>query len=120
MTATLRTRDLPSCVSSATGGAPQSPEPSSPRPFPRTAGLPPGSAPADPYAFARQFPDRWMAFLHAHYRDPVHVAYELGVTEKGAQKWWHGVGGPKGDLVALRAARQHPEGAVVYLFGGAA
>lgn len=55
----------------------------------------------DPLAFYRAFPDRWMAFLHAHFRDPIHVAFVFGVSDKAARKWWEGVGGPQGDKVGL-------------------
>jgi hypothetical protein len=48
-----------------------------------------------------EFPDLWMAFLRGHFPNPVAVAYHFGVTERAAEKWWNGVGGPRGDKVAV-------------------
>lgn len=47
------------------------------------------------------FPDRWMAFLRANFPGPVAVAYHFGVTERAAAKWWDGIGGPRGDKLAV-------------------
>lgn len=55
----------------------------------------------DPFEVQRKFPDRWMAFLHAHFSGPAQVGFTFGVTEKAAEKWWHGMGGPQGAKVAL-------------------
>lgn len=55
----------------------------------------------DLHRAAAAFPDQWMAFLHAHFQNPVAVAYHFGVTERAAAKWWEGVGGPRGDKVAV-------------------
>lgn len=54
--------------------------------------------------FYADFPDRWMEFLRAHFPSPIAVAFHFGVSERAAEKWWHGIGGPRGDkvLVALR------------------
>lgn len=60
--------------------------------------------PCDPLALQRKFPDQWMAFLRANFRNPVDVAFTFGVTEKAADKWWHGIGGPQGSKVALAFA----------------
>ena len=65
-------------------------------------------APFDPHAFRRVFPERWAAFLRAHHRDPVEVAYIYGVTERAARDWWDGVTGPRGSVVA-QAQAQRPE-----------
>jgi hypothetical protein len=51
--------------------------------------------------FYADFPDRWMAFLRAHFPSPVAVAHHFGVTERAAEKWWNGVGGPRGDKLAV-------------------
>lgn len=48
----------------------------------------------DPLDYYAQFPKRWMAFLHASFRNPVEVAAFFSVTEKCADKWWEGIGGP--------------------------
>jgi hypothetical protein len=68
----------------------------------------------DPYAFGAAFPDMWRAFLHAHYRNQIEVAYCYGVTEKAAEKWWQGIGGPNGAKVAI-AFQTNPEGAARFL-----
>ncbi|WP_131802325.1 hypothetical protein [Yoonia tamlensis] len=56
----------------------------------------------------------WRAFLHAHYRNQIEVAYCYGVTEKAAEKWWLGIGGPNGAKVAI-AYQTHPAGAATFL-----
>lgn len=63
----------------------------------------------DPHALRRAFPDRWMAFLHAHFRSTLEVALFFDVNERTARKWWEGVGGCQGAPVAMAAAA-HPEG----------
>lgn len=73
------------------------------------SGLPFGASRFDPHAFRRVFPDRWAAFLRAHHRDYIEVAYFYGVTERAARDWWEGVSGPRGAPVAV-AALHHPEG----------
>lgn len=55
----------------------------------------------DLHGAAVEFPDLWMEFLHAHFHNPVAVAYHFGVTERAAAKWWEGIGGPRGDKVAV-------------------
>lgn len=70
----------------------------------------------DPLTVAKEFPRLWMAFLHANFANPVHVAHVFGVTEKAATKWWQGIGGPNGARVAL-AAQLLPAATVYYLFG---
>ncbi|XAI95590.1 hypothetical protein [Nostoc phage Nsp-JY21] len=51
--------------------------------------------------FQTDFAERWMQFLRAQFSGPVAVAYHFGVTERAAAKWWDGIGGPRGDKVAL-------------------
>jgi hypothetical protein len=58
------------------------------------------SARFDPDGFARAFPAKWQAFLHAHFRNSIHVADTFGVTDRAARKWWDGIGGPNGAKVA--------------------
>lgn len=55
----------------------------------------------DLHRAAAEFPDLWMAFLRAHFHNPVAVAYHFNVTERAAAKWWDGIGGPRGDKVAV-------------------
>ncbi|MFN7224453.1 MAG: hypothetical protein ACK4MS_10580 [Paracoccaceae bacterium] len=55
----------------------------------------------DLYRAGVEFPDLWMAFLRGHFANPVSVAFHFGVTERAAEKWWNGVGGPRGDKVAV-------------------
>ena len=55
----------------------------------------------DLFRFSADFPDRWSGFLRAHFAGPISVAAHFGVTERAAEKWWHGVGGPRGDKVAV-------------------
>lgn len=50
---------------------------------------------ADLDGMRRKTPDRWMAFLHAHFRDTVSVAYFFGVDEKTARNWWNGKNEPR-------------------------
>ena len=63
----------------------------------------------DPKDFCERFPSQWQAFLHAYYRNQIEVALVYGVTEKAAEKWWNGVGGPRGAVIAL-AATINPAG----------
>ena len=55
----------------------------------------------DLHRAAVEFSDLWMTFLRAHFQNPVAVAYHFGVTERAAAKWWDGIGGPRGDKVAV-------------------
>lgn len=57
----------------------------------------------DPLRLRAVMPERWQAFLHAHFQSVQHVAFTFGVTEKAAAKWWEGIGGPQGDKVVLAA-----------------
>lgn len=51
--------------------------------------------------FQADFADAWMRFLRAEFSGPIAVAFHFGVTERAASKWWDGIGGPRGDKVAL-------------------
>ena len=67
--------------------------------------------PCDPRRFRALYPDRWSAFLRAHFQNHMHVAVCFDVEEKTARLWWEGVTGPKGWVVdyairALPAARK--------------
>ncbi|WRH62072.1 MAG: hypothetical protein RSE12_17120 [Fuscovulum sp.] len=52
----------------------------------------------------RRTPGKWSAFIRAHFRDPVAVAYFFNVDEKSARNWWHGRNEPR--LSALSAMLQ--------------
>lgn len=47
--------------------------------------------PFDPLAYRRCFPDRWPAFLRAHFRSHVEVAVFFSVGDRTARDWWEGV-----------------------------
>ncbi len=68
----------------------------------------------DPEQCYRDFPDRWMAWLRREYRSYREVARVFAVSEKAAQKWWDGIGGPGGDKVYF--ACREIEGARDFLF----
>jgi hypothetical protein len=73
--------------------------------------------PFDLHHYRVVFPDRWMAFLHAHFRDHVHVAFVFGVSERAARKWWEGLGAPRAEFAL--AACKHIPGAAEYLMEAA-
>lgn len=50
----------------------------------------------DPLAIRRKHPEHWMAFLRAHFRDPVHVRFAFSVDDKTARNWWEGKFSPQG------------------------
>ena len=58
-------------------------------------GKPSGLSP-DPRRFRALYPDRWHAFLHAHFRDHLQVAYFFGVSERTGRDWWEGKTGSQG------------------------
>lgn len=72
-------------------------------------------APFDPLSIARAWPERWMRYLHAHFRSPADAAVHFSVSEVAARKWWEGVGACRGDKVAT-AVELHPETAPAMLF----
>ena len=55
----------------------------------------------DVHQFYTRFGDHWMDLLHKHFDGPVDVASHFKTTERAAAKWWAGIGGPRGDKVAL-------------------
>lgn len=68
----------------------------------------------DPRAFQVSFADRWRDFLRAEFQGAVEVGYFFGVSEKGAEKWLRGLGGPNGSKVALAFAMR-PDAAAKHL-----
>ena len=66
-----------------------------------------GEIPVDLNRFRAVFPDRWQAFIKAHFRDIRHVQFALGVSEKTARDYWAGTTSPRAE-VALYACATHP------------
>ncbi|MCB1343354.1 MAG: hypothetical protein KDK24_20270 [Pseudooceanicola sp.] len=63
----------------------------------------------DPYAEHAEFPERWRAYLMAHYGyDPARVAADFQVSPRAARKWLEGETGCKGGALII-ALRRHPE-----------
>lgn len=79
----------------------------------------PAPRPFDPWETAHEFPDRWRAYLHAHFRNHMVVSKMFNVSERAARKWWDGDGACRGDKVAMAIA-MHPADAAEMLFGIAA
>lgn len=50
-------------------------------------------------------PDRWAAFLRAHFRNSVTVAFFFDVDEKTARNWLDGVTAPRAEVVLALAER---------------
>jgi len=71
--------------------------------------------PYDPHRVHREFPVRWQAYIHAHYRNLAHVVNTFQVSEKTARNWWTGATGAVGGHVAV-AVQEHPEEALQMLF----
>ena len=63
------------------------------------SGKPSGHSP-DPRKYRALYPDRWIAFLKAHFRDHMQVAYFFGVSERTGRDWWEGKTGSQGWAVA--------------------
>lgn len=70
--------------------------------------------PFDLWRFRKVLPGQWMAFLRAHFSDPVHVAYVFGVNERTARVWWEGGGSPRSE-VSLAAVKHIPTAAAYLL-----
>ncbi len=68
--------------------------------------------PIDLHRFRAVFPDRWSAFIRAHFQSTAHVAYFFGVDDKCARNWWNGTSGPSGAFVAAVCA-QYPQAAAI-------
>lgn len=79
---------------------------------------PVAGAALDPHRVAREWPERWSAYVRAHFRSTAEVCYLFSVDDRTARKWWNAEGGARGDKVVL-AASMHPEGVVRYLFSEA-
>ena len=77
-----------------------------------------GSAPRaglDPHRIHRQFPERWSAYIKAHYRTLSEISDAFDVSEKTARNWWTGRTGANGGHVAI-AVDRHPVEAPQMLF----
>lgn len=70
----------------------------------------------DPHRIHRDFPDRWSAYIRAHFRTVAQVCAGFEVSERTARKWWDAEGGANGGHVAV-ACRTHPDSAPAMLFG---
>lgn len=70
----------------------------------------------DPYAEARHFPDRWRAYLHAHFRNHMQVAVAFDVSERAARKWWQGEGACNGAKVSVAIGLHGAEAARILFF----
>lgn len=70
---------------------------------------------ANPLGFYVQFPDRWRDLLRHEFLDAAEVAGFFKVSQKAAEKWWHGLGGPNGDKLDY-ALRELPR-AYDFLYG---
>ena len=51
--------------------------------------------PCDPRAFRRLYPDRWAAFLKAHFRNSTEIACFFDIDEKTARQWLNGINAPQ-------------------------
>jgi len=72
-----------------------------------------GARPFDLHRYRVLFPDRWMVFLHRNFRNPVHVAFMFGVSDRTARNWWEGVSAPRAEFAL--AACKHVPGAAEFL-----
>jgi len=50
----------------------------------------------DPFRARALFPEKWSAFLHAHFPSAAYVGLFFGVDERAARHWWEATGGPQG------------------------
>ncbi len=74
----------------------------------------------DPHKMAVEFPDRWRALMHSQYQGRVPLIMSVfQVCEKTATKWLNGLGGCRGDKVAI-AMQESPVETAEILFGIAA
>lgn len=65
--------------------------------------------PVDPYRVARDFPERWSAYIRAQFRDLGDVCRTFGVCERTARKWWTAETGANARQLVI-AWRRDPEG----------
>jgi hypothetical protein len=86
-----------------------------PERLPVTATAPARVGAMDPYRIHHEFPDRWSAYIRAHFRCISQVIAAFGVSERTARKWWDGSNGANGGNVAVAVAL-HPETAPQMLF----
>lgn len=63
----------------------------------------------DPYRVARDFPQRWSAYIRGRHRDLSEVCRAFGVCERTARKWWTGETGANARQLVM-AWRRDPEG----------
>ena len=69
----------------------------------------------DPHRIHREFPDRWRAYILAHFTTLDQITRTFDVSEKTARNWWTGATGANGGHVAI-AVQEHPEEAIQMLF----
>ena len=69
----------------------------------------------DPFRIRRDYPERWSAYIRAHYRNLNHVCQTFDVSERTARKWWDGETGGHGPQVGI-AWRTHGEAVLQKLF----
>jgi hypothetical protein len=69
----------------------------------------------DPFRIHAEFPERWSAYIRAHFRNVSQVIAAFDVSERTARKWWEAETGANGGNVAV-ACRMHPETAPQMLF----
>lgn len=55
--------------------------------------------PIDLHRMRAVFPDRWSAFLKAHFRNSVTVAFFFSVDEKTARNWIEGTTAPRAEVI---------------------
>ena len=55
-----------------------------------------GELSCDPRRFRSLYPDKWTAFLRAHFNGITQVAAFFDVDAKTARNWWEGTTGPQG------------------------
>lgn len=55
--------------------------------------------PIDLHRMRAVFPDRWAAFLKAHFRNSVTVAFFFSVDERTARLWLEGATAPRSEVI---------------------
>lgn len=74
---------------------------------------------SDPFAIAKDFPDRWARFIQSICHSPLQVQWMFRVSERTAYRWWNGKGGAHGHHVVF-AMQANPALAQDILFAVAA